>query len=108
MSRVDDLLAELAPDGVEYRPLGDLVTIKNGKDHKHLSDGDVPVYGSGESCGMWILRLSLAHPCSSLERGPWGVSGMWRARFGWWIPYSVLRLTNAELFRSSCITSCSP
>ncbi len=21
--------------------------IKNGKDHKHMSDGDIPVYGSG-------------------------------------------------------------
>lgn len=27
--------------------LKDLVTIKNGKDHKHLADGKFPVYGSG-------------------------------------------------------------
>ena len=27
--------------------LKDLLEIKNGKDHKHLSDGSIPVYGSG-------------------------------------------------------------
>lgn len=28
-------------------PLGELVNIKYGKDHKHLKDGDYPLYGSG-------------------------------------------------------------
>lgn len=27
--------------------LGDICTIKYGKDHKKLADGDIPVYGSG-------------------------------------------------------------
>lgn len=27
--------------------LKELITIRNGKDHKHLQDGDIPVYGSG-------------------------------------------------------------
>lgn len=27
--------------------LGELITIKNGKDHKSLKDGKYPVYGSG-------------------------------------------------------------
>ena len=27
--------------------LKDLLKIKNGKDHKHLTDGSIPVYGSG-------------------------------------------------------------
>lgn len=27
--------------------LSDLLKIKNGKDHKHLEDGEIPVYGSG-------------------------------------------------------------
>lgn len=31
----------------EVRSLGDLVRIRNGRDHKHLAPGDVPVYGSG-------------------------------------------------------------
>lgn len=28
---IDRLVAELCPDGVEYRPLGEIVKIKNGK-----------------------------------------------------------------------------
>jgi len=31
----------------ERKPLDSLLTIGNGKDYKHLSSGDVPVYGSG-------------------------------------------------------------
>ena len=36
MSKLDELLAELCPDGVEYRELKDVLTIKNGKDYKGL------------------------------------------------------------------------
>ncbi|EFB7631490.1 TPA: restriction endonuclease subunit S [Escherichia coli] len=32
---------------VEWLPLSDLARIKNGKDHKSLSEGEFPVYGSG-------------------------------------------------------------
>lgn len=32
---------------VEWKALGDIVKIKNGKDHKQLNDGSIPVYGSG-------------------------------------------------------------
>jgi type I restriction enzyme S subunit len=47
MSRIDDLIAEQCPNGVDFRRLGDIVRIKNGKDHKTLGDGKFPVYGSG-------------------------------------------------------------
>lgn len=47
MSRIDELMAELCPGGVEFKRLGDITRIKNGKDHKFLDDGDYPVYGSG-------------------------------------------------------------
>lgn len=30
----------------EYK-LGDVITIKYGKDHKQIADGDIPIYGSG-------------------------------------------------------------
>ena len=30
----------------EYK-VRELLTIRNGRDHKHLSDGDIPIYGSG-------------------------------------------------------------
>ncbi len=33
--------------GVEFKRLGDVVRIKNGKDHKSLGDGAFPVYGTG-------------------------------------------------------------
>lgn len=32
---------------IEWRALGEVCKIKNGKDYKHLSHGDIPVYGSG-------------------------------------------------------------
>ena len=32
---------------VEYKTLGEVVTIKHGKDYKGLGNGDIPVYGSG-------------------------------------------------------------
>ena len=35
------------PVGWEVKKIGDLLTIKNGKDHKHLKDGPFAVYGSG-------------------------------------------------------------
>ena len=47
MSRIDDLIRDLCPDGVEHKLLKDLVRIKNGRDFKHLKQGDIPVYGSG-------------------------------------------------------------
>ena len=47
MSHIDDMIVRLCPDGVEYKPLGEAVRIRNGKDYKTLGDGDVPVYGTG-------------------------------------------------------------
>ncbi len=32
---------------IEWKTLGEVCKIKNGKDYKHLSHGDIPVYGSG-------------------------------------------------------------
>ena len=61
MSRLADLIAELCPDGVEFRPLSDLVRIRNGCDYKTLSSGNVPVYGSG---GV------MTHVSEALGEGP--------------------------------------
>ncbi len=47
MSKLGQLIEELCSDGVEYKPLAKVAKISNGKDHKHLEDGDIPVYGSG-------------------------------------------------------------
>jgi len=43
----DKLLSFEGRDDVEWKKLGEVLRIKNGKDYKHLGDGNVPVYGSG-------------------------------------------------------------
>lgn len=47
MSGIFGIIKRLCCDGVEFRRLGEVVRIKNGKDHKELNDGEFPVYGSG-------------------------------------------------------------
>ena len=43
MNKLDELINQLCPDGVEQKQLQDVLTIKNGRDYKHLSEGDIPV-----------------------------------------------------------------
>ena len=47
MSRLDELIQELCPGGVEYKELQSVLKIKNGSDYKSFGEGEVPVYGSG-------------------------------------------------------------
>ena len=47
MSRLEELIQELCPNGVEYKQLKDILIIKNGRDYKKFGDGEIPVYGSG-------------------------------------------------------------
>ncbi|WP_278583701.1 restriction endonuclease subunit S [Coprobacter fastidiosus] len=47
MSKLQELIRELCPNGVVYKKLGDIAIIKNGRDYKHLGRGNIPVYGSG-------------------------------------------------------------
>ncbi len=47
MSKIEEMLVELCPNGVEYKNLGGTLKIKNGKDYKSFASGEVPVYGSG-------------------------------------------------------------
>ena len=61
MSRLAELIEQLCPGGVEFRPLSDLVRIRNGCDYKTLSPGNVPVYGSG---GV------MTHVSEALGEGP--------------------------------------
>jgi hypothetical protein len=37
MSKLEQLIAGLCPDGVEKVPLADIARISNGKDHKNLA-----------------------------------------------------------------------
>ncbi len=43
----NEILKREIPEGWEVKRLGEFLTIKNGKDHKHLDNGIFPVYGSG-------------------------------------------------------------
>lgn len=47
MSKLEELIAELCPDGVELKSLSQVLTIKNGKDYKGFDKGNIPVYGTG-------------------------------------------------------------
>lgn len=47
MSHLQELIDQLCPDGVEYKKLGEVLKIKNGKDYKQFGPGNIPVYGSG-------------------------------------------------------------
>lgn len=42
-----DKLLSFEEGEVEWKTLGEVARIKNGKDHKSLSEGSIPVYGSG-------------------------------------------------------------
>ena len=47
MTKLERLIQELCPDGVEKKELSEVLIIKNGKDYKSLNEGEYPVYGSG-------------------------------------------------------------
>ena len=47
MSKLEQLITDLCPEGVEYVSLCNVAKISNGRDHKSLPEGDIPVYGSG-------------------------------------------------------------
>jgi len=50
MSKLDELIAELCPDGVEYRRLKDVCTFKRGTPitKKDIVEGDIPVIAGGQ------------------------------------------------------------
>lgn len=50
-SKAKKLIEMIQTAPVEWKPLGEVVNIKNGKDWKKLSSGDIPVYGSGGVMG---------------------------------------------------------
>ena len=47
MNKIQELIEQLCPNGVEFKELAEVAKISNGKDHKHLEEGEFPVYGSG-------------------------------------------------------------
>jgi type I restriction enzyme S subunit len=47
MNKIEELIEQFCPDGVEFKELAEVAKISNGKDHKHLEEGEFPVFGSG-------------------------------------------------------------
>ncbi len=47
MNEIQRLIQEMCPDGVPMVALGEVCEIKNGKDYKNLSSGNIPVWGTG-------------------------------------------------------------
>lgn len=47
MTKIEQLIKVLCPNGVEYRELHEILAFKNGSDYKGFGEGDIPVYGSG-------------------------------------------------------------
>lgn len=58
MSRLADLIAQLCPDGVEYRALGDVAELKRGQvvTRKEIVEGQIPVIAGGREPAYYIDR----------------------------------------------------
>ena len=58
MSRLAELIEQLCPDGVEYRPLGDVAELKRGQavTRKEIVEGQIPVIAGGREPAYYIDR----------------------------------------------------
>lgn len=65
----DKLLSfEDAAYQVEWKVLKDIATLKNGKDWRSLSSGEIPVYGSGGEIGEFVADYSYDKPTVLIPR----------------------------------------
>lgn len=103
MSYLSELITELCPDGVEYRSLGELVRIRNGRDYKTLSSGIVPVYGSGGVMTHVSEALGVGPTVLIPRKGSLDNIFLWRGNFGLSIRFSTQKLVQ-NLSQSSFIT----
>ena len=55
-------------DAWEQRKLGDVVDVQSGRDYKHLSEGDIPVYGTGGYMLSVSEALSYNHDAIGIGR----------------------------------------
>jgi hypothetical protein len=58
MSSLAELIEQLCPDGVEYRPLGDVAELKRGQavTRKEIVEGQIPVIAGGREPAYYIDR----------------------------------------------------
>ena len=56
MSSLADLIAQLCPDGVEYRPLGAVAELKRGQavTRREIVPGTIPVIAGGREPAYYI------------------------------------------------------
>ncbi len=100
----------LIPEGWRCGLLSELLTIKYGKDHKKLSDGDIPVYGSGgimryvttklyEGEAVLIPRKGSLNNVMYINESFWTVDTMFysTAKVSNSAIYTYLYLTNKDL-----------
>ena len=67
MSELERLIEDYCPDGVKYKKLSHVLTIKNGKDYKGFGKGDIPVYGTG-GIMTYIDRAAFDKPSVLIPR----------------------------------------
>ena len=100
----------MIPEGWNCGLVSDLLSIKYGKDHKKLSDGDIPVYGSGgvmryvdtkiyEGEAVLIPRKGTLNNVFYVNKAFWTVDTMFYAtsKEANTCIYSYLFLTNKDL-----------
>jgi type I restriction enzyme S subunit len=68
VSRVEELITQLCPNGIAFTELRNVCQIKNGKDWKTQEHGDIPVYGSGGRMEATVLSPSYSKPTVLLPR----------------------------------------
>ncbi len=63
-----DKLLSFEGEEVEWRLLGEVARLKNGKDWKNLQSGNVPVFGSGGHMGKYVDTCSYNKPTVLIPR----------------------------------------
>ena len=87
MSKLDRLIAELCPDGVEYKALGECCKISAGGDvprealsKKITAEYDVPIYSNGigdNALYGWTDEARIKEPCVTIAaRGTIGYTAL--------------------------------
>ena len=67
MSKLEELIEQLCPNGVECVELSNILTIRNGKDYKNFPEGKYPVYGTG-GIMTYIDRFAYDKPSVLIPR----------------------------------------
>lgn len=63
-----DMLLSFEDGEVEWKSLGEVARLKNGKDWKNLQKGTVPVFGSGGHMGKFVATYSYNKPTVLIPR----------------------------------------